>query len=294
MQPYLREHYFYQMEKTVIITGGNDGIGFSTAKALAAKNWHVIIICRNEIKAKEAVELIHKETGNQKIEYALCDLSKQSSIKDVVFKIRTMVEKIDVLINNAGGTFSDFKLTEDGIEQTIALNHFAYHILTVQLLDLIKKAGNGRIINVSSGSHYRASLDFESFTKNKGYFILSAYAQSKLCNVLFTFELAERLKDTKITVNCLHPGRVKTDIGTKKTMNAIHAIVWKLLVSATGITVEEGAKTSIFLAESPEVTNITGQYFDKCKVKKPDSRAFNEDLRKQLWEITESLIHRFD
>lgn len=278
------------MEKTVIITGGNDGIGYATTKALAAKGWNIIIVCRNEQKAKEAITNIAKETGHTSIRYVICDLNVQQSIRKAAAEIRKMTDQIDVLINNAGGTFSKFKLTEDGLEQTIALNHFAYFLLTNLLLDLIQKSDNGRIINVSSVSHYNARLDFDSFTQNKGYFIMRAYGQSKLCNVLFTFELADRLKDTNVTVNCLHPGRVKTKIGTKAAMNAIHAIVWKLLSDLTGISVEEGAKTSIYLATSPDVAKITGQYFDKCLPVKPDSRAYNNDLRLQLWEISEKFI----
>lgn len=276
------------MNKIILITGGSSGIGFETAKALAAKGETVFIVGRNETKTAEAVKTIIETTGNKNIKYFLADLSSQKSIRQLASQIRSELNHIDVLINNAGGVFSDFKLSEDGLEMTIATNHFSYFLLTNQLLELIKKSDAGRIVNVASGSHYRGKIDFDSFTQNKGFFTLSAYEQSKLANVLFTQELAERLKDTHITVNSLHPGMVKTHIGNKDMPWYVSA-VWSFITNLAAISVEAGAKTSVYLATSDEVKTISGKYFDKCKQKEVASRAKDKTLQKKLWEVSEQL-----
>ncbi len=271
--------------RTVVITGGNDGIGFQTALELARMGAQILMVCRNGQKAKIAVDKIIASSENKRIQYVLADLSSRKSIRNAADEIRSKVEKIDVLLNNAGGTFADFKLTEDGLEKTIATNHFAYFLLTGLLLDLVKKSDYARIVNVSSDSHYGGKIDFDSFTKRKSYFVMKAYGQSKLANVLFTFELAERLKGTSVTVNCLHPGVVKTRIGDKS--GALGALLWPLFVALFGISVEQGAKTSVFLASSDEVKGVTGKYFDKCKPKEPNVLAYDVALRKKLWEVSE-------
>jgi len=281
-------HDIYPVKnKTVVITGGNDGIGFQTALALARMGANILIVSRNEQKAKNAVEGIKTSTGNSNINYVIADLSSQKSIRKAAEEIRKRVEKIDVLINNAGGTFQNFQLTDDGLERTIATNHFAYFLFTGLLLHLVKKSDYARIVNVSSGSHYRGKIDIESFTKKKGYFVMKAYGQSKLANVLFTFELAERLQSTNVTVNCLHPGVVKTRIGEKS--GALGAIFWNPFVALFGISVAQGAKTSVYLASSSEVKGVTGKYFDNCKPKKPNPLAYDIALRKKLWEVSETL-----
>ncbi|HXH17644.1 MAG TPA: SDR family oxidoreductase [Chitinophagales bacterium] len=270
--------------KNVIITGGNDGIGFQTALQLARMGAALMLVCRNEQKAKHAVEEIQASSGNDRIQYVIADLSKQQSIRKVAEQIRNRADKIDVLINNAGAAFRNFSLTEDGLEMTIATNHFSFFLLTGLLLDLIRNSGAGRIVNVSSDSHYRGKIDFESFTKNKNYFIRSAYAQSKLANVLFTFELAERLKYTGITVNCLHPGFVKTRIGNKP--GKLSSLVWSFL-TLFAISPQAGATTSVFLAQSPEVNGITGKYFNRCKPVNPNPLANDAALKKALWKESE-------
>ena len=171
---------------------------------------------------------------------------------------------------------------------TIATNHFAYFLLTNLMLDLVKRSDYARIINVASESHYKGKIDFESFTKEKGYFIMKAYEQSKLANVLFTAALADKLKDTQVTVNCLHPGFVKTDIGNKDTQWFVK-IFWTLASRLAAISVESGAQTSVYLASSPEVKGMTGKYFDKCKEKDPAPPAKDKELQKELWRVSEQL-----
>jgi retinol dehydrogenase 12 len=272
--------------KNVLITGGTSGIGFETAKAIAAKGANVFIVGRDKAKAEQAIKDLIAATGNSNIRYFLANFSSMQSVRQLAAQVKKEISVLDVLVNNAGGVFPDFKLNEDGLEMTIATNHFAYFLLTNLLLDLIKKAETGRIVNVASDSHYQGKIDFESFTADKGYFIMKAYGQSKLANVLFTQELAERLKGTNVTVNALHPGFVKTDIGTKDT-NWYSSLLWTLSTRLFGITVADGAKTSVYLATSPEVDGITGKYFTKCKQKEPAKLTFDTALQKKLWQVSE-------
>ena len=272
--------------KNIIITGGNAGIGFETSVALAKQGGNIFIVSRNKDKATQAVAEIKQISGNKNVDYLIADLSTQKSIRELNKSLRERLDKVDVLVNNAGGVFPEFKKTADGLEMTIATNHFAYFLLTNLLLDLIKKADNARIVNVSSRSHLAASIDFESFTTNKGYFILKAYGQSKLANILFTAELARRLNGTGTTVNSLHPGLVKTDIGIKQT-NWYSTLAWSLYSKIGSITAAQGASTSIYLASSPEVKNITGKYFAKCKEITPSKLARNTELQQELWKVSE-------
>ena len=274
--------------KTVLITGSSSGIGLQTAKVLAQQGAEIILVARNEDKLKEAVATIKAATGNEKLKYYTADFSSQKSIRELAVKVKKDYTKLDVLINNAGGVFPDFKLSEDGLEMTIATNHFAYFLLTNLVLDLLKKADSARIVNVASGSHYQGKIDFESFTKKKGYFIMKAYAQSKLANVLFTKELADRLKGTRITVNCLHPGFVHTEIGTKG-VTGLAKFIWSFFSRLGGLSAADGAKTSVYLASSSAVNGVTGKYFDKCKPKEESKLAKDTNLQKELWKVSEQL-----
>ena len=274
--------------KTVLVTGSSSGIGFETAKALAQQGAEVILVARSEDKLKEAVAAIKAATGNDKLKYYTADFSSQKSIKELAGRVKKDYTKLDVLVNNAGGVFPEFILTEDGLETTIATNHFAYFLLTNLLLDLLKKADSARIVSVASGSHYQGKIDFESFKKDKGYFIMKAYAQSKLANVLFTAELAERLKGTRVTANCLHPGFVQTEIGNKGT-KWYAKLFWTLSTKIGAISVQDGAKTSIYLASSSAVNGVTGRYFDKCKVKEEAPLAKDRQLQQELWRVSEQL-----
>lgn len=274
--------------KNVIITGGNAGIGLETARALAKKGANVYIVSRSKEKAEEAVKEIIAFSGNNNVKYFVANLSSQQSVRKLASEIKNEMSVLDVLVNNAGGTFSDFMLSEDGIEMTIATNHFSFFLLTNLLLELIKKAEAGRVVNVASRSHYRGKIDFESFTTEKKYFIMKAYEQSKLANVLFTNELADRLAGTGVTVNSLHPGFVKTQIGNKNA-TWYSGLFWSLATKLGAISVEDGAKTSVYLASSPEVKKVTGKYFDKCKEKKAAPLALDKELGKKLWKKSEEM-----
>jgi len=275
-------------EKNILITGGNAGIGLATSISLAKKDATIYIVSRNKEKAEAAVAQIKEESKNNNIHYFLADLSSQKSIRNLAQEINKKLTKLDILINNAGGVFSEFQLSEDGIEKTLATNHFSFFLLTNLLLDLLKKSDAARIVNVSSDSHLKGKIDFDSFTQNKDYFILKAYEQSKLANVFFTQELASRLKNSNITVNALHPGFVNTNIGTKGTQWYANWI-WSLASKIGGLSVEKGAKTSIYLASSDEVKNITGKYFDKCKSVTPAAITKDKKLQQEVWEVSEKL-----
>lgn len=275
-------------DKVILITGSSSGIGLATAEALAAMGAKIILAARSADRLQEAAASITTKTGNKNISYYIADFSSQKSIRALAEKVKKDHTKIDVLINNAGGVNADFALTEDGLEKTIAINHFAYFLLTNQLLDLIKKSDYARIVNVASDSHYNGKIDFESFTKKKGYFITKAYAQSKLANVLFTQELAERLSGTNVTVNSLHPGFVKTDIGNKD-QKWYAKMIWTFITSIGAISLIDGAKTSVYLASSSEVKGVTGKYFNKCAIQEPAKLTEDKALQKELWRVSELL-----
>ena len=274
--------------KTILITGANSGLGFEAAKQLAKQGHEIILLCRNKEKGEIAVSEIKSYSNNQNIHLYTANLASQKSIETVAQQIKKDISKLDVLLNNAGGVFNNFQLSEDGIEMTIANNHFNYFWLTYYLFDLLKNGKDARIINVASDSHYSAKkIDIESFYQKKGnYFVLSAYEQSKLANVLFTYTLAEKANPYNITVNALHPGFVYTPIG-EKNGNKFFGMVWSAASKLFGLSVEKGARSHIYLASSDEVKDISGKYFHNCKAKKSSSISYDKNLQAMLWNESE-------
>jgi retinol dehydrogenase 12 len=275
--------------KKVVISGANAGIGFATAKGLLEKGAHVIMFCRNLEKANAAKEELIATTGNQNIDIIQVDFESFASIEKACKTCVEQYDKIDVLVNNAGATYSDFKLTEDGVERTMAVNHFGYYLMAFYLLPLLKKAENARIVNVASKAHYGVTIDFNTINTPEKYMVFKQYQYSKLANVLFTKYLAELLKPYNISVNCLHPGVVKTKIGNKSA-NWFHSMAWSLF-AFFGLNPDKGAETSIFLAssKSKEVINNTGKYFDKCRPYEGSDIARDKDLQKALWDWAEKI-----
>ncbi len=269
--------------KTILITGGSSGLGFEACRQLYTSGNTVYFVGRDEKRCTEAKTQIEKAGQVGSAEFFVAELLSQKQIRKLSDEIHSRIPKIDVLINNAGGVFSRFELSEDGIERTFALNHLSYFLLTNLLLDLLSPGS--RIINVSSHSHYPGKIDFESFRENKSYNILKAYNQSKLANVLFTYELARRLSEKNITVNALHPGRVRTHIGNKNQPWYL-SLGWSLLVAMSSISPRESIRTFMYLAESDEVKDITGKYFAFSKVKKSSLLSYDEALAKKLWEFS--------
>lgn len=276
------------MQKTILISGANSGLGFEAARQLAKQGHEIILLCRNREKGEQAVADIKSFSGNKNIHLYIANLAIQKSVETVATQIKKDFSKLDVLLNNAGGVFSDFQLSEDGIELTMANNHFNYCWLTYDLFDLLKAGTESRIVNVASDSHYSAKkIDIETFYKKKGrYFVMSAYEQSKLANVLFTYALAEKAKPFNITVNALHPGFVYTPIG-EKNGNKFFGMVWNAMSKLFGLTVEKGASSHIYLASADEVKNTTSEYFHNCKSKRSSGISYDKNLQDLLWKESE-------
>ena len=238
-------------EKVCLVTGATAGIGYVTALEIARLGASVVIIGRNPSKCDACVKTIREQTGNPDVNFLLADLSSQVQIRAAADKFHQQYHHLDVLVNNAGGFNLTRKLSVDGIELTLAVNHLAYFLLTNLLMDALKASPSARVINVSSGSHYGEHLDFNDLQLKKFYNPIRAYGRSKLANILFTYELANRLDGTRITANALTPGMVATDIWKKVSRwltPLINPVMKRIAQSPL-----EGAQTSIYLASSPEV-----------------------------------------
>ena len=271
--------------KTCLITGATSGIGKATAIALAREGMHIIFTTRNDERGASAREEIINLSGNRHVDVFFCDLASFKSVCAFAARIRNTIEKLDILINNAGIWTSRKVITEEGLESQFAVNHLAPFLLTHLLLDLIRKSPQGRIINVSSGIHYRGYLDInDPEFRQKSYNSINAYTQSKIANILFTRSLAQRLKDTTITVNALAPGWVNTGLFREGS------IFVQLSAKLMAHTPVHGAETTIFLATSGLVRNITGKYFVKKKIKEPSRKARNPDLAERLWQLSEEYL----
>ncbi len=274
--------------KTALITGATAGIGKVTAVTLAKQNYQVVIVGRNKEKTIACVEEIKKETANPNIHYLLGDLSVMEDARRIAKEFDANYTDLHLLINNAGCVYYKRQETEEGYEKTLATNHLSHFIITNMLLDKIKKSSPARIVNVSSDSHLGGRWNPEDIHMKKKYKVLWAYENSKLYNVLFTKYLAKELQEHQITVNCLHPGVVQTKIGTKNT-NLVGGFFWNLYAAIVGISEEKGAQTTLYLATSPEVENVTGKYFAKCK-EAPSSKVSNDHTAAvELWKMSKEM-----
>ena len=276
--------------KVCIVTGANSGIGKATALGLAQMGATVVMVCRNQSKGEEAQNEIKEKSENDAIDLMLADLSSQESIYRLAENVQQHYQQLHVLINNAGVANLSRRETVDGLEMTFADNYLAPFLLTNLLLDKLKTSAPARIVNVSSGSHQSGYIKMDDLELEKGYRLMRAYGQSKLALVLFTYELARRLQGAGVTANCLHPGFVATNIGQNGVGSVGRSIV-KLIFSRLGISPEEGAKTSIYLASSPEIEGVTGKYFIKSIPVRSAPISYDETLQRQLWEVSAKLVH---
>lgn len=271
--------------KTAIVTGANSGMGMATVRALSDMGAKVIMLCRSEKRGTEALEKLSSEKYRD-LELILCDLGNYDSIRAFANIVRRGYDHIDILVNNAGFISLDRQETGEGLERQFGINHIGHFLLTMSLLDLIGEGG--RIVNVASGAHKTGKIHFDDINLTKGFNVIKAYSQSKLANVLFTRELARRVKDRGITVNCCHPGAVATNIGIDRDTGFGKTVT--RLLKPFFQTPEQGARTAIFLASDDSVSEVTGEYFYKCRIAKSSKRSKDMELAKKLFEFSEELV----
>lgn len=282
--------------KVVLVTGATNGIGEVTARELAGQGATTVLVGRNEDKTRKVVESIKQETGNANVDYLIADLSIMDQVRGLAEAFKAKYDQLHVLVNNAGALFTSRHLTSDGYEMTFALNHLNYFLLTNLLLDVLKSTGTpdakARIINVSSSAHYPAKMDFDNLNGEKRFSAMGAYTVSKLENVIFTYELDRRLKEdgANVTANALHPGVVNTGFG--KNNDGFSGAVAKGIMAVLRlfqISADQGAETTLYLATSPDVENVSGRYFEKSKQKKSSTESYNQDHWRRLWEMSEDM-----
>jgi NAD(P)-dependent dehydrogenase (short-subunit alcohol dehydrogenase family) len=273
--------------KTALVTGASSGIGLEASVKLAKSGATVLMVARDPTRGEAARADIARRSGSDKVSLLLCDFASQAATRALADEVRRRTSCLEILVNNAGSVSPKRQLTEDGIEQTFAVNHLGYFLLTNLLLDLLVASAPARIVVVSSIGHRRGTLDFDDLGFERGYRVLRAYARSKLANVLFTSELARRLDGKPVTVNSLHPGAVATHIWSHAPAIARPVLaVAKLFM----ISPEQGGDRIVYLATSPEVEDRTGGYYEKDRLVTPSRLARDPALATRLWEVSASMV----
>jgi NAD(P)-dependent dehydrogenase (short-subunit alcohol dehydrogenase family) len=275
-------------DKVVVITGGTSGIGEVAAEALAQVGARIVLVARNKSRADETLARLRRSGPDVGHSVYFADLSRLAEMKRLAAEIVDREPRIDILINNAGALFGTRRLTEDGLEYTFALNHMSYFVVTEGLRERLLASGGARIINTASAAHQGATLDFDDLQSAKNFRAMTAYGRSKLCNILFTRQLARSLQGTNVTANCLHPGFVATRFADESG-GLISRFAW--LAKLFAISPAEGAQTIVYLASSPEVANATGQYFYKCRPTTPSAPALDDRAALALWERSAALAN---
>lgn len=277
--------------KVCIVTGANTGIGFETAAALIGQGATVVLACRDESKATTALKEIADRGGSGTGYVMKLDLASLKSVRAFAAGFRERFQRLDVLVNNAGVMPGKRYTTEDGIEMIFGTNHLGPYLLTRELLDLLKRSAPARIVVVASTMHRQGRINFDDLQAERKFGPMGIYSNSKLANVMFTFALARRLEGSGVTVNCLHPGVVRTQI-IRKQINDYPAILRPLAIPFLALTLSpaQGARTSIHLASSPEVEGVSGKYFARCKVARSSSRSLDVPAQEKLWEISARLV----
>ncbi|HEX3602612.1 MAG TPA: SDR family NAD(P)-dependent oxidoreductase [Steroidobacteraceae bacterium] len=268
--------------KVVVISGATSGIGEVAAQSLAAMGARIVLIARDAARGQKTLTRLRSLGSSAAHSIYYGDLSRISESKRVAAEISAAEPRLDVLINNAGALFGTRRLTADSLEETFATNHMAYFVLTLGLRASLIAGAPSRVVSTASAAHKGHTLDFDDLQATKGYSAIRAYGRSKLCNILFTRELAGRWKGTGVTANCLHPGFVATRFGDSS--GGVLSGVVRVGKALFAITPEKGAKTLVYLASSPEVAAISGDYFYKCRIATPTAAAQDDDAAKRLWE----------
>lgn len=274
--------------KTAVVTGATSGLGLEAAVAMARAGARVLMVGRNPVRTAAALENVRRRSGSGAVETLLCDLSSQASIRRLAAQVLALTPSLEILVNNAGTVSVERKVTADDIEITFAVNHLGYYLLTRLLYERLVASAPARIVNVASHLHYKGTLDLGDLGFERGYHVLKAYARSKLGNVLFTRELAKRLRGTGVTVNALHPGSVASNIwsGAPRWTQPILAIAKRLFM----ISPEEGAGRITYLAASPDVAGDTGLYFENDRPTPPSQLACDDTLAARLWDASARLV----
>ena len=275
--------------KVCLVTGATGGIGLITAQTLAARGANVVLVSRSAAKCEQTVAQIKTQTPDAQVSYLAGDLSHMAEVRSVAERFLAQHDRLDVLVNNAGAVFTTRKESADGYEMTMALNHLNYFHLTTLLLDCLLASAPARIVNVSSDAHRTGRIDFDDLMSERRYSAFRVYSMSKLANVLFTYELARRLEGSGVTANALHPGFVASNFGRS------NGGVWNLLmpvVQLFAISPQRGAETSLYLAASPAVEGVSGQYFDKQRPVKSAPASYDVAAQRRLWEVSEELVRQ--
>jgi NAD(P)-dependent dehydrogenase (short-subunit alcohol dehydrogenase family) len=277
--------------RTVVITGANSGVGKATAVALAAAGARTVITARHEGRGREARDDIRRASGSEEVDLVVFDLADLASVRAGAGQLLEAYPRIHVLVNNAGLVLSHRTETKDGFEATFGTNHLGPFLLTNLLTERLKASAPARVVTVASTAHQsaRRGLDFDDLQSEKRYAGMRAYGRSKLANILFTNELARRLAGSGVTANSLHPGTVATGFARDEDASGLLAFGVKVIKPFI-LTPEKGARTSVYLASSPKVVEITGQYFVKCKPRAPSAAARDEAAATLLWSVSEELV----
>jgi len=275
--------------KICLVTGANSGIGKATALGLAKMGATVVMVCRDANKGEAALSEIKRKSGSNSVDLLLADLSSQEAIRRLATEYKSKYQQLHVLINNAGVYYTKRHVTVNGLEAMFAVNYLARFLLTNLLLDIIEQSAPARIINVAGAYHAKGKINFDDLQGEKDFDGQRANHQSKLADVLFTYELARRLEGTGVTINCLHPGMVATDLIDKdKDFPVFFKYLYKLSRPLMKSPVK-GAETSIYLASSPEVESVTGRYFVNKKIAESSPESHDPQLAQRLWAVSEKL-----
>lgn len=276
--------------KVCLVTGSSSGMGLVTARELACMGATVVMLCRNRAKGEAVQSAIKAASGNTQVDLIVADLSDLSEVRRAANELKQRYTRLHVLINNAGGMNAERKVTSEGLEATFVTNYLAPFLLTQLLLDVLLASAPARIVNVSAPAHKIGKIDFADLQGEHHYNALKAYAQAKLAQIFFTYELAERLAVTGVAVNALDPGHVVTNFNAS-TQGLMHLIA-EVIYLFDGISPEKGAQTILYLATSPEVEGVSGKYFLKCKPIPSSRRSYDVAERQRLWSISEALVQQ--
>jgi NAD(P)-dependent dehydrogenase (short-subunit alcohol dehydrogenase family) len=279
--------------KTVVVTGGNSGVGKATATALASLGARTVVTARSRSRGEEAVADIRRASGSDRVDLVVFDLADLASVRTGAGEMLERYDEIHVLVNNAGLVLSNRSETKDGFEATLAINHLGPFYLTQLLSDRLIASAPARVVNVASTAHRsaRSGMGFDDLQSERNYRGMQVYGRSKLANILFTNELARRLSGRGVTANSLHPGTVATGYARDGDATGFLAFGVKVIKPFI-LTPEKGARTSVYLASSAEVADVTGEYFVKCKARAPSPAARDEAAATRLWSVSEELVSR--